>query len=77
MADKVWYVAVAGQQEGPYTEEDVVSRVREGRVGRDAFVFRTGMESWVPIASRDEFSGALGPAPAPPPPGAVAPTAGA
>lgn len=77
MADKVWYVAVAGEQEGPYTEEEVVSRVRGGRVGRDAFVFRTGMENWVPIASRDEFAGVLGPAPGPPPPGAVAPTTGA
>lgn len=73
MSDQIWYVAVAGQQQGPFTEADVRAKIERGEVPRGAHVFQTGMEGWVPVTSRNEFSGAFAAAPKspPPPPGAA------
>ena len=68
MSDRVWYVAVAGQQQGPISRDDVISGIRGGRFGRDAHVFSQGMANWIPISSEPEFSGAFGPAAGAPPP---------
>ena len=64
-----WYVAVDGKQEGPLSEQEVMDRVRRGRLGRGAHVFAHGMLDWEPIGSRQPFAAALGAgAVAPPPP---------
>jgi uncharacterized protein (TIGR00266 family) len=70
MNDRFWYVAVGGQQQGPWTTEEVLDGIRGNRYGRDAYVFAQGMANWVPITSQPEFASAFGPAPsaAPPPP---------
>ncbi|HXU44896.1 MAG TPA: TIGR00266 family protein [Thermoanaerobaculia bacterium] len=59
MSEKLWYVAVAGQQQGPFPAEEVVAGARAGRFGRDAHVFSQGMAGWVPIQSQPEFAGAF------------------
>jgi uncharacterized protein (TIGR00266 family) len=64
----MWYVAIGGEQQGPYEEAQLLEMVRSGSVGRDAHVFTEGFKNWEPISSRPEFSGAFGAAPAPPPP---------
>jgi uncharacterized protein (TIGR00266 family) len=66
MSEKVWYVAVGGQQQGPMDREEVISGVQSGRLGRDAHVFTQGMANWTPLASHPEFAAAFGPAAAPP-----------
>lgn len=76
MSENTWYVAIRGQQQGPFGEQEIADKIRNGEVGRDAHVFQTGMEGWVPITSRSEFSGALGAAP-PPPPGTATSATGA
>jgi uncharacterized protein (TIGR00266 family) len=72
MSESPWYVAVAGRQEGPYPEGEVVQRIRAGRIPREAHVFGGGAANWVPIASveafRDAFAGAAAAPPPPPPP---------
>ena len=70
MSDQVWYVAVQGKQQGPFSVDEIVSGARSGRFDRNAHVFTQGMEKWMPITSREEFSGAFAGAPAviPPPP---------
>ncbi len=72
MSDRFWYVAIGGQQQGPWTANEVLDGIRAGRYGRDAFVFSEGMANWVPITSQPEFmtgfGGASAAAPAPPPP---------
>ncbi|MBI2212334.1 MAG: TIGR00266 family protein [Acidobacteria bacterium] len=64
-----WFVAVAGKQLGPWPTEEVVRRIHNGEISREAHVFAQGMAGWEPIASRAEFSGAFtrpsAPAPAP------------
>ena len=72
MNDKVWYVAVGGQQQGPMSRDEVVAGIQAGRIGRDAHVFTQGMPNWVPLTSQPEFADAFGPSvavPPPPPPG--------
>lgn len=73
MNDRFWYVAVGGQQQGPWSTAEVQDSIRGGRFGRDAYVFSEGMANWVPITSQPEFASAFGPsasyAPPPPPPG--------
>jgi len=73
MSDSTWYVAVAGQQKGPMSREDVIAGIRAGRFGRDAYLFAPGMANWVPLVSHPDFAPAFtgGPmpsAPVPPPP---------
>jgi uncharacterized protein (TIGR00266 family) len=66
-----WYIAIGGQQQGPFTTEEVVGKVRAGAVGRDAHVFAQGMANWEPVSSRAEFREAFGgaaPSPVPPVP---------
>ncbi|MEA2562638.1 MAG: hypothetical protein QOH06_4142 [Acidobacteriota bacterium] len=71
MNDRFWYVAVGGQQQGPWSTAEVQDSIRGGRFGRDAYVFSEGMANWVPITSQPELASAFGPAmpsAAPPPP---------
>lgn len=74
MSDKLWYVAVAGQQQGPMSAGDVVNGIRAGRFGRDAHIFAEGMAAWTPIGGEPAFAAAFGAAPTavPPPPGRMA-----
>ncbi len=68
--EKNWFVAISGEQQGPFTEAEVRGKVSAGQIGREAHVFRHGMSGWLPIARQAEFADAF---PGPPPP----PVAGA
>ena len=63
-----WHVAVGGQQEGPYSTDEVVRRIRAGQIQRSAHVFAQGLAGWEPVTSRSEFSAAFGSGAIPPPP---------
>lgn len=71
-----WYVAIQGRQEGPMSEEEVVARIRGGRLDRNAHVFAQGMPNWVPVTSHAAFANAFAGGgagmPPPPPTGATA-----
>src|SRR5262245_21172696 len=74
MNDRFWYVAIGGQQQGPWATAEVQDGIRGGRFGRDAYVFSEVMANWVPITSQPELASAFGPAASagfapPPPPG--------
>ncbi len=71
MNGQQWYVAVAGQQQGPWSTADVVARVRSGQLDRSAHVFTQGMTNWETIGSRPEFAEAFTPAAAAPAYGAA------
>jgi len=68
MSEAQWYVAMQGKQEGPFSEREVVARVHDGRINRQAHVFSAGMATWAPISSVMEFAAAFGSAPNVPPP---------
>ena len=59
MNGQQWYVAVAGQQQGPWSTADVIARVRAGQLDRSAHVFTQGMTNWETIGSRPEFAEAF------------------
>lgn len=70
MHDKVWYIAVGGQQQGPFSLAELTPRFQSGELRRDTYVFTAGMASWAAAGDRGEFTQALAPppaAPAPPP----------
>lgn len=60
-----WFIAVRGQQQGPFAADEIVARIRAGEIPSDAFVFGPGMASWEPVRSRAEFAQAFAPAGAP------------
>lgn len=66
--NELWYLAVSGKQEGPINAEEILSRIRAGRLGQDAHVFQQGMANWSPIAGTPPFSSAFGGSALPPPP---------
>jgi len=59
MNGQQWYVAVAGQQQGPMSTADVIARLRAGQLDRSAHVFTQGMTNWETIGSRSEFAEAF------------------
>lgn len=63
-----WYVSVGGGQEGPLSEDAVRQRIRSGQLPSTAYVFRQGMEGWVPIRSQVELAADFAGAPVTPPP---------
>ncbi len=63
-----WHVSMDGKQEGPYSAEEVIRRIRSGQIPRNAHVYRQGLSSWEPVTSRAEFADAFGGAAIPPPP---------
>jgi uncharacterized protein (TIGR00266 family) len=67
--DKTWHTAVGGQQQGPFTQDQVVQQVKAGTLDRGAHVFSAGMTEWLPITSQRPFAAAFGgSATVPPPP---------
>jgi hypothetical protein len=46
MADRKWYIANAGRQDGPYSDEQLRVLIAGGRVDADTLVWSTGMENW-------------------------------
>jgi len=69
--EKVWHVAINGKQYGPYSVADIERRIEEGRLSPATHVFTEGMDDWVPISGRPEFSAAFASTPPPPPPVAM------
>ncbi len=68
MSGQTWYVAVNGEQQGPWTTAEIQQKLQAGAIDRSAHVFAQGMANWEPISSRSEFSSTLRSAPAVPPP---------
>ena len=60
MSEKNWFVAVGGQQQGPFSREEIAAGIQAGRYGRDAYVFGPGMANWLPVQSDPGFAAAFG-----------------
>jgi uncharacterized protein (TIGR00266 family) len=68
MAERQWYMAIDGQQVGPVTEEDLVSRIRGGSLGVATLVFTAGMSGWKKAGEVLELAGGAWPLAAAAPP---------
>jgi membrane protease subunit (stomatin/prohibitin family) len=63
-----WHVAVNGQQQGPFTPQQVAEGISKGQIARDTLVWSTGMGDWTPAGQVSQLSGAFtAPPPTPPP----------
>ncbi len=71
MSDAVmWYIAVAGQQQGPFGKEDIINKIQAGEINGQTHLFAQGVTpNWTPLAQVSEFAPHLGQtsAAAPPP----------
>ena len=70
MSDKVWHIAIDGQQQGPFSLQELHQKFSSGELGKDTYVFTGSMTNWEPAAQRPEFAAVFGgtaPAAAPPP----------
>ena len=75
MANRQWYTAIGGKQDGPFSDERLRELIAIGSVRADTLVWCDGMSNW---ARAGEIPGLMSAShPAPPPPPAAAPTIGA
>lgn len=67
----LFYIAINGQQAGPFDQAALSQQIRSGAVTRQSLAWRAGMAEWTPAASVPELAGLFGPPPVPgagPPP---------
>jgi len=57
--DRRWYVSWDSHRFGPYSQMELIDRVRNGNVDISAYIFCEGMESWEPITTYPLFSAAF------------------
>jgi hypothetical protein len=63
-----FYVAINGQQQGPFDMGALAGKVQGGAVGRGTLVWRQGMSGWVAAESVPELAGLFASVPPPLPP---------
>lgn len=64
MAERSWYLALDGRQEGPFPESQLSALIAAGRLTRDTLVWSEGMSGW---QKAGEIPGFVFSAQAPPP----------
>ena len=63
-----YYVAVKGQQQGPFDLGIVRSYISQGQIDKDTLVWKNGMPNWAAISSLPEFADIFSSVPPPLPP---------
>lgn len=51
-----WFVVIEGDQQGPFTADDLKSRFLDGEITAEVFVWKDGMADWDALGSIPEFS---------------------
>jgi hypothetical protein len=54
-----FYLGIAGQQTGPFSDADILTRIRGGQVPPDALVWYDGLPEWQPISTVEFFKDAF------------------
>lgn len=63
-----YFIAVNGQQQGPYTQQVLQQMVQQGTLTRDTLVWKQGMSSWSKAGDVAEINGLFAAVPPPLPP---------
>ena len=71
-----WYLAPEGAQEGPFSEADVVARIRSGQVPPETLAYGPGLSEWTALSAIPAFRTAWPPAPSAEPAETPAPRPG-
>jgi uncharacterized protein (TIGR00266 family) len=51
-----WYVAIDGQQQGPFPQEHIQQLLNRGEFTQDTLVWRQGFANWLPISQVPELN---------------------
>jgi uncharacterized protein (TIGR00266 family) len=51
-----WYVAINGQQLGPFSQGHIQQLLRSGEYTQETFVWRNGFKNWLPISQVPELN---------------------
>ncbi|HSO08476.1 MAG TPA: DUF4339 domain-containing protein, partial [Desulfoprunum sp.] len=62
----IWYVAINGQQQGPFSQEHLRQALAVGSYSQDTLVWRQGFDAWRPIAQVPELLAPSAPSTSPP-----------
>jgi predicted Zn finger-like uncharacterized protein len=57
--DATWHVVVAGEQQGPFTPQQIGELLADGKIDWEAYVWREGMDGWQPAREVDPLRAAL------------------
>lgn len=60
-----YYVALGGQQQGPYDTNTICQYIQGGQLTRDTLVWKQGMPAWSPLGTLPEFVNMFGACPPP------------
>ena len=60
-----YYVALGGQQQGPYDTNTICQYIQGGQLTRDTLVWKQGMPAWSPLGTLPEFANMFGACPPP------------
>lgn len=63
-----WYIAVNGQQQGPFSTTQILQGLQNGIYNTETLVWRQGFQDWLPLAQVSELQN-FRTAATPPPPG--------
>jgi len=66
--EATYYIAVQGQQQGPFTVEALRPCVQDGRLMRQTLVWKQGMAQWTPAEEVQDLASLFGAVPPPLPP---------
>lgn len=61
-----WHVAIGGQSQGPFAQEQIAAAIAAGQVTPATLVWSSGMSGWTAAAQVPQLAAAFGP-PVPPP----------
>ena len=53
---RTWYVILQGRQNGPFSLGELVSMASSGSISSATYVWKQGMEDWIPASSVAELS---------------------
>jgi membrane protease subunit (stomatin/prohibitin family) len=63
-----YFVAVNGQQSGPYNEQQLMQMAQSGQLTRESLIWKNGMAGWLAAGQVADVSGVFGSVPPPMPP---------
>ncbi len=63
-----YYIAMNGQQMGPYGLEQIRQMIASGQVNNNTYIWKQGMANWLPASSVPEIAALFGQQTPPPPP---------
>ncbi len=68
LPNSTFYVAIDGQQSGPFDLGSLSTLVHQGKISRDSLVWRQGLTQWVVASSLAELTAVFVTTPPPLPP---------